>query len=161
MIERNDIFITKCKGNLASEFSILNKKCDNEFDNSFDLFFFAFFFFWQIYQVIFVSLKSAITPRPASWILERSIDGNDYYPWQYFGASDADCRSRYNLSGQNEPYHFQSDSEVICSTTFARAIPLENGEVMKIWSSKVQHPGHVWNDYGRWRCVHRMMYSLN
>lgn len=87
--------------------------------------------------MIFVSLKSAITPRPASWILERSLDGNDYYPWQYFGASDADCQSRYNLRGQSEPYQFQSDSEVICSTKFARAIPLENGEVRKNENSHI------------------------
>lgn len=79
-----------------------------------------------------MSLKSAITPRPASWILERSLDGNDYYPWQYFGANDADCQSRYNLPGQIEPFNFQSDSEIICSTKFARAIPLENGEVIVI-----------------------------
>lgn len=79
--------------------------------------------------MIFVSLKSAISPRPASWILERSVDGIDFMPWQYFGASDADCRDRYNLPGQNEPYAFQYDSEAICSIQFAKAIPLENGEV--------------------------------
>lgn len=89
--------------------------------------------------MIFVSLKSAITPRPASWILERSLDGNDYYPWQYFGASDDDCKSQYNLPGQNEPYDFQNDSEVICSTKFAKAIPLENGEVMIMKMKNFSH----------------------
>lgn len=74
-------------------------------------------------------MKSAISPRPASWILEHSIDGNDFHPWQYFGMNDADCRARYNLPGQMEPYEFATDSEVICSTKFSKAIPLENGEV--------------------------------
>lgn len=79
--------------------------------------------------MIFVSLKSAISPRPASWILERSFDGVDFFPWQYFGASDSDCRDRYNLPAQNEPYNYESDSQIICSTQFAKAIPLESGEV--------------------------------
>lgn len=75
-------------------------------------------------------MKAAITPRPSAWILERSIDGIDYYPWQYFGASDADCRNRYNLAGQMEPYNFESDSDAICSTKYSKVIPLENGEVI-------------------------------
>lgn len=76
-------------------------------------------------------MKSAITPRPASWILERSFDGNDFFPWQYFGVNDADCQNRYGLLAQNDPYSFRFDSEVICSTKFAKVIPLENGEVSK------------------------------
>lgn len=82
-----------------------------------------------MYQVIFVSLKSAISPRPASWVLERSFDGVEFLPWQFFGASDSDCRDRYSLPGQNEPYAFASDMDVVCSTQFGKAIPLENGEV--------------------------------
>lgn len=76
-----------------------------------------------------MSLKSAISPRPAAWILERSFDGVDFFPWQYFGMNDDDCRKRYNLRGQNEPYTFESDDQIICSTEFAKAVPLENGEV--------------------------------
>lgn len=79
--------------------------------------------------MIFFSLKSAISPRPASWILERSFDGVDFFPWQYFGLNDDDCRARYNLPGQNEPYTFESDDQIICSTQFSKAVPLENGEV--------------------------------
>lgn len=78
---------------------------------------------------MYVSMKSAITPRPASWILERSLDGIDFYPWQYFGVGEKDCRNRYNLSGYSDQYLFQTDTEIICSTKFAKAIPLENGEV--------------------------------
>lgn len=74
-------------------------------------------------------LKSANSPRPASWILEKSLDGIHYEPWQYFGLSDADCKRRYNLSGQNGKYVFQNDTEVICSTQFSKPLPLENGEL--------------------------------
>lgn len=74
-------------------------------------------------------MRSAITPRPASWILERSLDGTDFYPWQYFSVSDKDCRNRYQLPGHSDQYTFQSDSEIICATKFGKAIPLKNGEV--------------------------------
>ncbi|KAL7739990.1 hypothetical protein ACLKA6_007497 [Drosophila palustris] len=81
------------------------------------------------YQVYFVMLKSANSPRPASWILEKSLDGIKYEPWQYFGLSDADCKRRYSLPGQNGKYVFQNDSEVICTTQFSKLLPLENGEL--------------------------------
>lgn len=74
-------------------------------------------------------MRSGISPRPASWILERSFDGVDFFPWQYFGVNDEDCRKRYNLPGQNEPYNFQSDEDIICSTQFSKVTPLEGGEV--------------------------------
>lgn len=86
--------------------------------------------------MIFVSLKSGISPRPASWILEHSFDGVEFFPWQYFGVNDDDCRNRYNLPGQNEPYAFESDEHIICSTHFSKAVPLENGEVCILCYSK-------------------------
>ncbi|CAD7085668.1 unnamed protein product [Hermetia illucens] len=74
-------------------------------------------------------LKAAISPRPASWILERSMDNITYEPWQYFGISDVDCRRRYGIPGQTGKYVFQFDTEVICTTQFSKPMPLENGEV--------------------------------
>lgn len=82
--------------------------------------------------MIYVSLKAAISPRPASWILERSFDGAEFFPWQYFGVNDDDCQKRYNLRGQNEPYEIETDDQIICSTQFSKAVPLENGEVCYI-----------------------------
>lgn len=79
--------------------------------------------------MIYVSLKAAISPRPASWILERSFDGAEFFPWQYFGVNDDDCQKRYKRSGQNEPYEIETDEQIICSTQFSKAIPLEGGEV--------------------------------
>ncbi|XP_055907050.1 laminin subunit alpha-2 isoform X2 [Eupeodes corollae] len=83
----------------------------------------------QVYEVFFVMLKSANSPRPASWILEKSLDDITYQPWQYFGLSDADCRRRYGVAGQNGKYVFSNDTEVICTTQFSKALPLENGEL--------------------------------
>ncbi|KAH8324869.1 hypothetical protein KR074_009874 [Drosophila pseudoananassae] len=83
----------------------------------------------QTFQIFFVMLKSANSPRPASWILEKSLDGITFEPWQYFGLNDADCQRRWNLPGQNGKYVFQNDTEVICSTQFSKPLPLENGEL--------------------------------
>lgn len=78
---------------------------------------------------MYVSLRSAHTPRPASFILERSLDGDTYDAWQYFSVSDSECQNRYQLRGHGENYQFTSDSEVICSIKFNKPIPLKNGEV--------------------------------
>lgn len=84
----------------------------------------------QIHQVVFILIKSAISPRPAAWILERSLDGHQFAAWQYFATSDADCRQRYGLAGQPNAAHiFSSDDEVICSTKYSKLTPLENGEI--------------------------------
>lgn len=78
---------------------------------------------------MYVSMRSAITPRPASWILERSLDGITFHPWQYFSFNDKECQLRYQLPGHGDNYQFQVDTETICSTKFSKAIPLKNGEV--------------------------------
>lgn len=49
----------------------------------------------QVYQVAYVVVKSAISPRPGNWILERSIDGVTFLPWQYYALSEAECLTRY------------------------------------------------------------------
>lgn len=84
--------------------------------------------------MIYISLKAAISPRPASWILERSFDGVEFFAWQYFGVNDDDCRHRYNVRGQNEPYEIETDDQIICSTQFSKAVPLENGEVCYVYN---------------------------
>lgn len=75
-------------------------------------------------------IKSAISPRPAAWALERSLNGEFFAPWQYFAASSKDCQDQFDLPGQNggKPA-VESDSEVICTTKFGKALPLENGEI--------------------------------
>ena len=44
----------------------------------------------------YVVLKAANSPRPGNWILERSIDGQIFKPWQYYAISDAECLHRYS-----------------------------------------------------------------
>lgn len=39
----------------------------------------------QLFQVAYILIKFANSPRPDLWVLERSVDfGNTYSPWQYF-----------------------------------------------------------------------------
>ncbi|KAG1688573.1 Laminin subunit alpha-1 [Nymphon striatum] len=66
----------------------------------------------QVYQVAYVILKAANSPRPANWILEGSIDGRSYMPWQYYPG-----KPKYN-----------NDNEVICTSYYSKLNPLEGGE---------------------------------
>lgn len=88
----------------------------------------------QVYQVLYLVIKCANSPRPAAWVLERSLNGEFFAPWQYFAASAKDCQDRFDLpaaghNGQGGKLTLESDSEVICSTKFGKALPLENGEM--------------------------------
>ncbi|XP_058446853.1 laminin subunit alpha-1 isoform X1 [Malaya genurostris] len=83
----------------------------------------------QIYQVVFFTLRAAISPLPASWALEKSTDGKVYGAWQYFAADDDECRERFGLPAHTANYIFKNDSEVICSTQFSSVDPLETGEI--------------------------------
>lgn len=74
-------------------------------------------------------IKAAISPRPSAWILEKSLDGDIYVPWQFFATSESDCQSRFGLAANNGKYIFQHDQEVICSTQFSKVVPMENGEI--------------------------------
>lgn len=80
--------------------------------------------------MLFLVIKSAISPRPAAWILERSLDGEHYVPWQYFATSPKECQDRFDLpGGGGGRVAIEHDAEVICSTKFGKALPLENGEM--------------------------------
>ena len=50
-----------------------------------------------MYEITHVIVKCANSPRPASWILERSIDGQTFHPWRFFAPSEAECWDRYGL----------------------------------------------------------------
>ncbi|XP_055635054.1 laminin subunit alpha-1 isoform X2 [Toxorhynchites rutilus septentrionalis] len=83
----------------------------------------------QVYQVVFFTMRAAISQLPAAWALEKSTDGKTYTAWQYFAASDAECRERFGLSAHSANYIYKNDSEVICSTQFSSGEALENGEI--------------------------------
>ncbi|XP_061425546.1 LOW QUALITY PROTEIN: laminin subunit alpha-2 [Lethenteron reissneri] len=83
----------------------------------------------QVFQIAYVILKAANSPRPGSWVLERSLDGVAYTPWQYYAVTDADCLIRYSVMPTIGNPTYRRDDEVICTSYYSRLVPLENGEI--------------------------------
>ncbi|KAL8600730.1 hypothetical protein ACOMHN_057318 [Nucella lapillus] len=83
----------------------------------------------SIYQVAYVIVKAANSPRPGNWVLERSIDGQNYLPWQYFAMTDEDCRRVHGMEPTLGVPASLGDDEVICTSRYSRLDPLENGEI--------------------------------
>uniref|UniRef100_A0A4W5KXH8 Laminin subunit alpha-1 n=1 Tax=Hucho hucho TaxID=62062 RepID=A0A4W5KXH8_9TELE len=83
----------------------------------------------QIFQVAYIIIKAANSPRPGNWVLERSMDGVDYTPWQYYAISDTECLTRYNITPRLGPPTYKGDDEVICTSYYSRLVPLEHGEI--------------------------------
>ncbi|KAG8009698.1 Laminin subunit alpha-1, partial [Nibea albiflora] len=82
----------------------------------------------QIFQVAYIIIKAANSPRPGNWILERSLDGVTFDPWQFYAISDSECLSRYNVTPRLGPPTYKGDTEVICTSYYSRLNPLEHGE---------------------------------
>lgn len=87
-------------------------------------------FYFQIYQIAYIIVKAANAPRPGNWILERSVDGSTYMPWQYFAMSDKECEEAYRKRATVGVPSFLRDDEVICTSRYSALNPLEDGEVM-------------------------------
>ena len=87
----------------------------------------------------YVIVKAANTPRPGNWILERSIDGINYKPWQYYAVSDSECLRLFGVPPTRGIPHYERDDDVICTSRYSKLNPLENGEVTEIyhWSSSL------------------------
>uniref|UniRef100_UPI00398EB503 laminin subunit alpha-1 n=1 Tax=Pristiophorus japonicus TaxID=55135 RepID=UPI00398EB503 len=83
----------------------------------------------QVFQVAYVIIKAANSPRPGNWVLERSIDGVEFTPWQYYATSDTECLTRYNIGPRIGPPTYKRDDEVICTSYYSRLVPLEHGEI--------------------------------
>ncbi|XP_033105222.1 laminin subunit alpha-2-like [Anneissia japonica] len=83
----------------------------------------------QVFQIAYVILKAANSPRPGNWILERSVDGIVYRPWQYYAMSNEECYNVYGIPATNNMWHFDRDDEVICTSYYSKLEPLENGEI--------------------------------
>ncbi|GIX96619.1 laminin subunit alpha-2 [Caerostris extrusa] len=83
----------------------------------------------MVYQIAYVIVKSAISPRPGNWILERSLDGIIYKPWQYYALSDNECWEVYGIRPTIGQPHYRMDDEVICTSYYSKLNPLENGEI--------------------------------
>ncbi|KAL6255163.1 hypothetical protein P5V15_013496 [Pogonomyrmex californicus] len=89
---------------------------------------FAFLYF-QVYQVEYVIVKAANSPRPAAWILEKSLDGENFQPWQYYAPNDVECWTRFSVPSITNKTIRLNDDEVICTSQYSRQTPMENGEV--------------------------------
>uniref|UniRef100_A0A8C8DYG7 Basement membrane-specific heparan sulfate proteoglycan core protein n=1 Tax=Oryzias sinensis TaxID=183150 RepID=A0A8C8DYG7_9TELE len=83
----------------------------------------------QVFQVAYMIIKAANSPRPGNWILERSIDGTTFEPWQYYAITDTECLTRFNISPRRGPPSYTRDDEVICTSFYSKIQPLENGEI--------------------------------
>uniref|UniRef100_A0A6Q2X7F4 Laminin, alpha 1 n=1 Tax=Esox lucius TaxID=8010 RepID=A0A6Q2X7F4_ESOLU len=83
----------------------------------------------QVFQVAYIIIKAANSPRPGNWVLERSVDGVEYMPWQYYAISDTECLTRYNITPRLGPPTYKRDDEVICTSYYSRLVPLEHGEI--------------------------------
>uniref|UniRef100_A0A8C4RZG4 Laminin subunit alpha-1 n=2 Tax=Erpetoichthys calabaricus TaxID=27687 RepID=A0A8C4RZG4_ERPCA len=83
----------------------------------------------QVFQVAYVIIKSANSPRPGNWILERSVDGIEFQPWQFYAISDTECLTRYNVTPRLGNPTYKYDDEVICTSYYSRLVPFEHGEI--------------------------------
>lgn len=84
----------------------------------------------QVFQVAYILIRSGPSPRPANWILERSLDGRTWGPWQFFALSDDECWHAFGVEPKRgRPNSFRFDEEVICTSYFSKLEPLEGGEV--------------------------------
>lgn len=93
-----------------------------------------------MYQIAYIVIKSANAPRPGNWILERSLDGETFEPWQYFAISDADCLRIYEKAPTIGVPRYKTDDHVICTSFYSRLTPLEGGEVCMCYASwKICH----------------------
>ena len=54
--------------------------------------------FFKLFQVAYITITMANSPRPGVWTLERSSDhGKTWQPWQHFAGNDAECQKYFNM----------------------------------------------------------------
>lgn len=83
----------------------------------------------QEYQVAYIILKMGNSPRPGTWVLEKSLDGEYYEPWQYYAMQDAECMRQFGIPATTGVPRFQKEDEVHCTSEYSKITPLENGEI--------------------------------
>ncbi|VDM62918.1 unnamed protein product [Angiostrongylus costaricensis] len=83
----------------------------------------------QEYQVAYVVVKMGNTPRPGTWVLEKSLNGVNYEPWQYYATSDAECMRQFGVPATTGVPRFERDDEVHCTSEYSKITPLEGGEI--------------------------------
>uniref|UniRef100_A0A0N4ZLJ9 Laminin subunit alpha n=1 Tax=Parastrongyloides trichosuri TaxID=131310 RepID=A0A0N4ZLJ9_PARTI len=81
----------------------------------------------QEFHVAYLYIAMANSPRPATWILERSTDyGKTFKPWQYFAEHNSDCARHFGYSSLAP---ITKDDSVVCSSEYSKLQPMDNGEI--------------------------------
>ncbi|KAH7728641.1 laminin alpha 1 chain [Aphelenchoides avenae] len=117
----------------------------------------------QEYQVAYVVIKAGISPRPGTWVLEKSLDGETFTPWQFYAVSESDCMRVFGVPASTGVPRFTRDDEVICTTYFSRLDPLEWGEIhtsLVNGRPGAEHPTIELQNFTRTRFVRLRMLSL-
>ena len=73
----------------------------------------------------YVTIKYALSPRAKTWVLEKSLDGETWHPWQYFASSRDQCLSKFGEVSEIRT----TDSTPICTSEYTDFVPATNGEV--------------------------------
>ncbi|CAI2351123.1 unnamed protein product [Caenorhabditis sp. 36 PRJEB53466] len=82
----------------------------------------------QEFHVAYVWIQMANSPRPGSWVLERSTDhGKTYKPWFNFAENAAECMRKF---GEESLSPISEDDSVTCRTDMSNLQPLENAEMV-------------------------------
>nr|XP_040569600.1 laminin subunit alpha-1-like isoform X1 [Lepeophtheirus salmonis] len=83
----------------------------------------------EVFQVAYVLITTGISPRPGNWLLERSIDGKIWAPWQFFADSDEECWTAFGVEPRKDKPSYHSDAEVICTSYYSKLEPLEHAQI--------------------------------
>jgi laminin alpha 3/5 len=76
---------------------------------------------------VYIVIKTANSPRPGTWILERSTDfGQTYTPWYYFAPSRSECLDLFKV---NPLVPLSRDDQKQCVSKYSEIPPFENGEM--------------------------------
>lgn len=85
---------------------------------------------FQVFHVAYIVIKFANSPRAGRWVLERSLDGENFHPWQYFANHGSDCPPNFGIQHTGANDWVSIDDEVRCTSDFSEIPPLENGEII-------------------------------
>ena len=104
----------------------------------------------RVFQVAYILLQAAKSPRPGNWILERSLDGVEWLPWQFFATSDEECWHAFGVEPRRGKPSYNYDDEVICTSYFSKLEPLTDGEV-SFFANFTNFT--IFHDFSPFRCI--------
>ncbi|XP_028966336.1 laminin subunit alpha-1 [Galendromus occidentalis] len=73
----------------------------------------------EVYEITEVVLKAHKVNRPGNWILEKSVDGVTFLPWQFHAISNMECWEAYRINPTPDFPSYQTDDQVICTEYFS------------------------------------------